>query len=374
MNKLTIKKILTKGLKSFFFSTFVIAEVTNVNAVTIETNVNSYEPIFEGIELATGYTKFTTDDPIELPDGMFVEGPFFQRVTSLRIDLENPDIQFFSTPSNGDLPLETNAQTTSEFLDEYDLQVAINANFFEPFDPNNPIVREPKDLAGLAISEGEIVSPSEDIFYGVFPSYSLLITEDNDAEITRTKTNDDFPNIFTAVSGSPRLLEDGEIVVAPDPDLTQIDFEILALLFAPRTAVGISEDEKSLILIVIDGRQLDFSIGATYYQTSEWLRLFGAYQGLNLDGGGSTTLVREDEFGDPQVLNRPSDGSERFVGNNFGVSANSLSQKVPEPSTTIALATVLSCGALLKKRNRGAQFWKRLFWQVNKYFFTGEQT
>jgi exopolysaccharide biosynthesis protein len=58
----------------------------------------------------------------------------------------------------------------------------------------------------------------------------------------------------------------------------------------PRTAVGVSANGRYVYLITIDGRQPGFSDGATLFETAEWLRRFGAYQGLNLDGGGSTTM------------------------------------------------------------------------------------
>lgn len=310
MQNYCLVKMIGKKIKLTLFSAFLLATPVNVNAATI---VNPWQPIFEGIDYATGFT----DEPVP------------QSVNSLRIDLLNPNIQLLSTPSNSDLPEETIAQTTSQFLAEYDLQVAVNANFFAPCCNAIP---EPKDLIGLALSTGEIVSPSDGMIsenIGEIPD-SLLITEDNQAEITSTNPGDNFSNIFTAVSAGPRLLVDGTIVVdeIPPDDFSDLN---------PRTAVGISEDEQFLILMTIDGRQPGLSEGATLFQTGEWLLRFSAYQGLNLDGGGSTTMVREDRFGNPQVLNSPSDGAERFNGNNFGVYANPLPTSVPEPGSLVGL-------------------------------------
>ena len=293
-------------IKLTLFSAFLLVTPVSVNAATI---VDPWQPIFEGIDYATSFT----DEPVP------------QTVNSFRVDLFNPNIQLLSTPSNGDLPEETIAQTTSQFLEEFDLQVAVNANFFAPC---CDAVSEPKDLINLAVSNGEIVSPSDGIVsenIGEVPG-SLLITEDNQAEIVSTNPGDDFSNIFTAVSAGPRLLVDGEIVVdeIPPDDFSDLN---------PRTAVGISEDEQFLTLLTIDGRQPGLSEGATLFQTGEWLLRFDAYQGLNLDGGGSTTMVREDRFGNPQILNNPSGGAERFNGNNFGAFANPLSTSVPEPGS-----------------------------------------
>lgn len=310
MKTTNFAQTIRQGIGTVSLSALVISIPAQVQAAAI---VSEWEPIFEGIEFATG-----SDDE---PD---------QQVKSFRVDLSSPEIQLFSTPDNGILPEETIAQTTSQFLDEFDLQVAVNANFFAPC--CNPVA-EPKDLIGLAISEGDIVSPSDGMVsgnIGLVPD-SLLITKDNHATIASTRPGNDFSNIFTAVSAGPRLLVDGEIVVPETPPDAFSDLN-------PRTAVGLSEEGQFLILLSIDGRQPGVSEGATLFQTAEWLTRFGSFQGLNLDGGGSTTIVREDEFGNSLILNTPSspNGVERFNGNNLGVFANLLTDagvSVPEPGT-----------------------------------------
>lgn len=310
MNPTSIYQTIRQGLGTLSLSALAISIPTQVQAAAI---VSEWKPIFEGIDFATG----SDNDPA-------------QQANSFRVDLSSPDIQFFSTPDNGILSKETIAQTTSQFLDEFDLQVAVNANFFAPCcDP----MAEPKDLIGLAISDGNIVSPSDGMIsdnIGLVPD-SLLLTKDNQATIASTSSNNSFSDVFTAVSAGPRLLVEGEIVVPETPPDSFSDLN-------PRTAVGLSEEEQFLILMTIDGRQPGVSEGATLFQTAEWLTRFGAFQGLNLDGGGSTTIVREDEFGNPLILNTPSspDGAERFNGNNLGVFANPLADagvSVPEPGT-----------------------------------------
>ena len=59
--------------------------------------------------------------------------------------------------------------------------------------------------------------------------------------------------------------------------------------------------------MVIDGRQKS-SVGMTLGQLAEYMRKLGSVQALNLDGGGSSTLVVRGD-----VVNRPSDGHERRV-------------------------------------------------------------
>ena len=72
---------------------------------------------------------------------------------------------------------------------------------------------------------------------------------------------------------------------------------------------------------MIDGRQ-DASQGATVREVGEWLRHYGATTGINMDGGGSTTMARWNSSSRRvEILNRPS-GGERKVGSNLGVFRN----------------------------------------------------
>jgi exopolysaccharide biosynthesis protein len=95
----------------------------------------------------------------------------------------------------------------------------------------------------------------------------------------------------------------------------------------PRSSVGISRNGRYLILMAIDGRQAGYSDGASTGETAEWMRKLGAFNALNLDGGGSTALAIEGPDGAPVVLNRPCGpppGLERRVANHFGVFAQRL--------------------------------------------------
>lgn len=82
----------------------------------------------------------------------------------------------------------------------------------------------------------------------------------------------------------------------------------------PRTAIGFSRDGKKYYLVVIDGRQTDFSVGATTGQVGDILNSLGAFTGMNLDGGGSSSMTVSGE-----IKNTPSDGSERAVANGIMV-------------------------------------------------------
>lgn len=77
---------------------------------------------------------------------------------------------------------------------------------------------------------------------------------------------------------------------------------------------------------VVDGRQPNYSEGVTLEELALLLREYGAHDAMNLDGGGSTTLVMEGDNGQPVLLNSPIDsripGRERAVANHLGIFAS----------------------------------------------------
>lgn len=85
---------------------------------------------------------------------------------------------------------------------------------------------------------------------------------------------------------------------------------------APRTAIGVTADHRTVYLMVVDGRSTS-SIGMTIDELAVFMAGFGVDRAMNLDGGGSSTLW----LSGTGVVNRPSDGSERTVGNHLGVFA-----------------------------------------------------
>ena len=91
----------------------------------------------------------------------------------------------------------------------------------------------------------------------------------------------------------------------------------------PRTAIGIDKHGKQLIILVVDGRQPGYSEGVTIAELTHIMIEYGAYFAMNLDGGGSTTLVMEDRSGKPRILNSPIDnqipGRERPIANHLGI-------------------------------------------------------
>ena len=121
-----------------------------------------------------------------------------------------------------------------------------------------------------------------------------------------------------ALGGRPLLLRDSTIVSAVDTE----SGPGFATVRHPRTAVGIARDGRRLLLVVVDGRQKGYSDGMTLRELADLMRALGARDAINLDGGGSTTLVYADpdSSGSLRIANRPSDPTgERPVGNALAI-------------------------------------------------------
>ncbi len=89
---------------------------------------------------------------------------------------------------------------------------------------------------------------------------------------------------------------------------------------APRTAVAVGDSGNTLMLVVVDGWQLD-SLGMTASELGSMLAGIGAHDALMLDGGGSSVLYIAGEGG---IVSSPSDGVERVVANHLGVRFGAL--------------------------------------------------
>lgn len=126
---------------------------------------------------------------------------------------------------------------------------------------------------------------------------------------------------YTIVSGNPKNVGEGQTL---DTESERND----AKDRHPRTSIGISQDGNKIIMMVIDGRSSS-SAGVSTSMSADIMRYAGAWESVNLDGGGSSTLYTE-ALG---VRNRCSDGNERAVGNAiFGVLEAPADDQVAELS------------------------------------------
>jgi hypothetical protein len=271
--------------------------------------------------LAGVYFVFTLGRPAALPIKRTVfEGVTYRRVVRyfphamiahiLVIDMKTKGLQLMVTPSDDEVdggPLK--ARTTSQFLEEYGVQIAINGDGFFPWWSRSPVdyyphIGDPVTPNGLTASQGNVYA---DGLQNIEPEPTLYISRRNALTFNRQPSK-----IFTAISGDRMLIVSGDIV----PDLNDKAIH-------PRTAIGLNRNGRWLYLLVIDGRQPFYSMGATYQEMADLLKGFGVFNAMALDGGGSSTMVVEGANGKPVELNSPIDnyipGRERPVANHFGI-------------------------------------------------------
>jgi hypothetical protein len=110
-----------------------------------------------------------------------------------------------------------------------------------------------------------------------------------------------WPGVLDTIGGNPDVVENGQLAAG----------ECSISYFCrrnPRTGVGV-RDDGAILLVTVDGRRDGKSVGMTPDEFGELFQSLGATWALNMDGGGSTTMVVRND-----VVNVPSDGYERSVG------------------------------------------------------------
>ncbi|MCX2949390.1 phosphodiester glycosidase family protein [Lentzea sp. NEAU-D7] len=129
------------------------------------------------------------------------------------------------------------------------------------------------------------------------------------AEISYRNRTSDGSDPRTAIGGRQLLVSNGRNVAPADP-------------LHPRTAVGFSQDGRKMYVLVVDGRQSAHLQGLDLDDLADAMIELGAHNALNLDGGGSSTmLVRDPGTTGLKVVNTPSDGGERPVANGLALYA-----------------------------------------------------
>jgi len=141
--------------------------------------------------------------------------------------------------------------------------------------------------------------------------------------------------ILELIGGGPRLIRDGTASIESVGEGFGQNF---ASDRHPRTAAGFSQDSTKIYLFTVDGRQAGYSVGMSLYELADYMLEWGVFQGLNLDGGDSSTMVVRG-----QVANSPSDaGGERSVANALMVISTAPTGPLAVLRIAPAVAYVLS--------------------------------
>lgn len=108
----------------------------------------------------------------------------------------------------------------------------------------------------------------------------------------------DWRSAYSLVSGGPQLIKSAKVAITDKQEKMAAGF---ATDLHPRTAIAKSDSGK-LLLVTVDGRQPGISMGMSLYMLADLLLELGAVEAINLDGGGSTTMVIHSK-----IVNKPSD-------------------------------------------------------------------
>jgi hypothetical protein len=305
-----------KNIRIAFAVSALLAASAFNSAQAATFDIGTYTDLFQGIDETTATIQ---------------GGSGISQAYIVRVDLTAPGVSFTTTPGapgttpNAGTSPEVMTQTTSQFLQSTGAQVAINANFF-----SCPCVTNASNseyLLGLEISNGKLVSSDQSNYS------SLLLTQNNQASLVAGGSVGNTSGIYNAVSGGGFVLRNGVDVVngsIPGDPLNP----------NPRSVAGLSQNGEYLYLMAIDGRQAGYSVGVTQAEEADLMSALGAWNAINFDGGGSTALVVRGTDGNPDVLNRPSAGAERYDGANLGVYAAPL-QPVPLPPAIVLFGSGL---------------------------------
>ncbi len=121
----------------------------------------------------------------------------------------------------------------------------------------------------------------------------------NDTILMVFNTNPFRGQVYSMTGGGPTLVING---IIPSGLQTAVH---------PRTAVGFNQDSSKVYFVTVDGRQPGFSVGMSLPELANYMLSIGCWNAVNLDGGGSTTMVVRN-----RVVNSPSDAAgERSVAN-----------------------------------------------------------
>jgi exopolysaccharide biosynthesis protein len=255
-----------------------------------------------------------------------------------------------ATPGAPEAGREFVAMTPSVFLARHGLQAAINGGYFLPFKGGSaagydyyPYAGDPVFVSGASMHDGRLTSPVE-TDPADLENYDVRITTifcvlRNRVIILGGQTCP--RGAREAIAAGPRLLEGGMRASLPtrstEPAAQSVPAGATPAQVArprgggPRTAVGVDKSGKRLFLVVVDGRQEGYSMGATSEQLQMLFESFGAHDAMSFDGGGSSTMVAAGHAGAPRLLSRPIHtgvpGRERPSANHLGVRANALAGK-----------------------------------------------
>lgn len=278
-----------------FFSVFYLS----ANAQIVWTDISAEQKLPEGIKLFSG--KQTSPAmvayyaEIDLKRKEYIVHPYFSETF----------------------------RSTSAIASEKGAIIAVNGGYFSSSGSTSAVV-EPNEVKAnniAALTRSGVVFPVTRSFFGINDDQSLSIdwiyhfsdtmdgiikyanptpnTTTSPAAAPRREDGTSYEKLLMGLGGGPTLIKNGVIRITHDEEVffgSGIDWTNPRA----RTAVGFTDDQKLILMIVEEGTANN-SVGATLRQVAEMMLALGAKHAMNLDGGGSTTMaVKGSLFSRPQ--------------------------------------------------------------------------
>jgi len=172
------------------------------------------------------------------------------------------------------------------------------------------IVVNAKDSV-LATGHGNNLIPSNEIVLSGHGSASTFLNNQvfvGDTLALVLKLNPSQNPLKEMIGGMPRIIRDGQSSVEWQQENIRESF---CTDRHPRTALGFTADSSKLFMFTVDGRKAGYSVGMSLYELADYMLSWKVFHGINLDGGGSTTMVVRGN-----LANQPADAAgERAVSN-----------------------------------------------------------
>lgn len=225
------------------------------------------------------------------------------------IDLWDPDVAvrlaMAGDDPDGDGPWQTTLLPVSRIAQRERFDIAVNASFYEIIGGTTNYRPDVwASSVGWTMSDGRFLSRNRREGWPIF-----CLAENKRIRIGIT---DQFPReVRVIITGNGLLLQGGKQVEK---------FEGNLIPRHPRTALGVDQTNQRLTILIVDGRRPGVSVGMTGAELATEMQRLGCWDAINLDGGGSTTLLMRDPKTDElKLLNQPSGDAERAVANALGI-------------------------------------------------------
>lgn len=178
--------------------------------------------------------------------------------------------------------------------------------------PNQPKV------GTVQLLDAETETPLDDQTIGLISTEPFVDWMTEGADVQLIADYSALPGVVQgATGGGPMLVTDGNILTLESAAEESVG-ESFVTSSHPRTAVG-QKANGELVFVTVDGRQGGRSVGINLFDLAKYMKSLGCVNAMNLDGGGSTTMVVRGE-----VINFPStNGAMRPVSTSIVFSRDS---------------------------------------------------